>query len=459
MNQILRNFLDDIPDYKEFMTADEMDSSSRNLARKYHDTVELINIGKSTKGNTILCLKIGDESRYPNTGLMLGCPHPNEPIGAMMLEYFCEALAGNPRLVEELGYTWYVIKAWDYDGLKLNEGWLKGPFSITGYARNYYRPPFNKQVEWTFPLVYKSLVFNEPLPETQAVMSLIEKIKPKFMYSLHNSSFGGAYWYLSDDIPSSYEKLHKAVQRQDIPLEKGVPEMPYLVSLYDAIYRMTTTADEYEYLLENGIENPADEINMGTSSYDYAKKFFDTFTLITELPYFINSSISNSELTENRLSISTLERLEFEHNSKNKIARLMDEADKFIGRSNPFKLSLLDNINTAMLEAECNMVKKNPDFEKPAKVSEEFSNYMVSKFSVLLLYGMLVRMFEYELDRIDNQNDKTKVEILSRGFNEATQLFNELSDYLESNLQYHVASIKQLVTITLESALHVLSDL
>ena len=39
-------------------------------------------------------------------------PHPNEPIGAMMLEYFTRELAENKELREKLDYTWYIVKSW-----------------------------------------------------------------------------------------------------------------------------------------------------------------------------------------------------------------------------------------------------------------------------------------------------------------------------------------------------------
>jgi hypothetical protein len=53
-------------------------------------------------------LKIGSGSK---NALLLGCPHPNEPIGAMMLEYFTQALVDDDALRKELDFTWYVVKA------------------------------------------------------------------------------------------------------------------------------------------------------------------------------------------------------------------------------------------------------------------------------------------------------------------------------------------------------------
>jgi len=78
--------------------------------------------------------------------------HPNEPIGTLTLDYPSWRLATDDELRKLLGYKWIIVKVADPDGLKLNEGWLKGPYNIINYALHCYRPAGNKQVEWTFPI-------------------------------------------------------------------------------------------------------------------------------------------------------------------------------------------------------------------------------------------------------------------------------------------------------------------
>ena len=130
-----RQILDEIPDFKEFMTVDELDKSSRRLAEKY-ESVELMEIGKSDSGRPILCLKIGNGKK---NALLFAFPHPNEPIGSMTIEFFSNYLPRNPEILQELDYTWYFIKAIDIEGAILNEGWFKGEFTPLKYARNYYK--------------------------------------------------------------------------------------------------------------------------------------------------------------------------------------------------------------------------------------------------------------------------------------------------------------------------------
>ena len=85
--QKLQSILANVPDYKAFLTVDELNLSARQLANEYPDVVELMTIGHSRQGDSIEALKIG---RGAKTALMFAMPHPNEPIGSMMLEYLSQ---------------------------------------------------------------------------------------------------------------------------------------------------------------------------------------------------------------------------------------------------------------------------------------------------------------------------------------------------------------------------------
>jgi len=152
--------LADVPDYQAFLAVDELKASTYELAAQHPDVVTVLPVGKSRQGDPIEALKVGNG---PKTALLFAMPHPNEPIGSMTLEYLAGRLAADGELRESLGYTWYLIKCIDPDGMRLNEGWFKGPFSLENYARDYYRPPMNQQVDWTFPVDYKTVRFDQPL--------------------------------------------------------------------------------------------------------------------------------------------------------------------------------------------------------------------------------------------------------------------------------------------------------
>jgi hypothetical protein len=314
-----------------------MDSNSKKLAEKYPDIVEIFEMGKTRENNSIYCMKIGNGKK---NGLMFGCPHPNEPIGAMMLEYFTEELAKNKELREKLDYTWYIVKSWDVDGTKLNEKWFKGPFTLYNYSRNFFRPAGHQQVDWTFPVDYKNLHFHETIPETKAMMNLIDEIKPKFIYSLHNAGFGGVYWYLTDDTKDIYDDLKNAAKKQNIPLNLGEPEAPFVEAYEPAIYKNLGIQQNYDYLEKYGVENPEKVINAGTCSADYAIEVADSFTMLTELPYFYEERINDLSEADITRKEAVLKRIEFDEDSNKFIKETMNNIENYLDKKNPFKLAL-----------------------------------------------------------------------------------------------------------------------
>jgi hypothetical protein len=241
-------------------------------------------IGASTEGRPIELLTIGHGKR---TALFLGAPHPNEPIGVLTLEFLSRLLCERSDLREQLDCTFLIVKASDPDGLALNEGWFKGAFSPLKYALNYYRPPQDEQVEWGFPIHYKTLHFTTPPAETQAVMRLMEQHRPVFFSSLHNASFCGVYFYLSRRLPELFLQLHQLVADQELPLHHGEPEVPYIQPWDRAIYPLFGAQEGYDFLEKNLGEDPAPYFSTGTSSDDYLKKLVpQALSLVCELPYY-----------------------------------------------------------------------------------------------------------------------------------------------------------------------------
>lgn len=449
MIKILDDLIKNIPDYKEFLTVEEMDINSKKIAEDFPKVVTLFEMGRTRANHPLYCLKIGNGSR---NALMFGCPHPNEPIGTMMLEYFSKELARNKELRDELDYTWYIVKSWDADGTKLNENWFKGPYTLYNYSRNFFRPAGHKQVDWTFPIDYKNLHFHDTIPETKAMMKLIEDIKPKFTYSLHNAGFGGVYWYISKETRMIYDDMRNVAKKQGVPLNLGEPEAPYCVAFDPAIYQDLGICKEYDYLEKYGIENPGDVIKVGTCSADYIKEVCGGFTLLTELPYFYDKRINDLSESDISRKDAVLQNLEFSETADMFIKNTLNSTKKYIDESNPFRLALEAFTDSAGRIATKKMVTENPEFSKKATVAEKFDNLLVSKFYKMLSYGLLVRANESELQKMDelNEDNLEKKEALKEAFEKAEIILKELSKELEEKIDYEVVPIKKLVAIQLE---------
>lgn len=450
MNELLWNLLDTIPDYQEFLTLEELDESSRRLARDYPEAVELFEIGATCEGRPLLCLKIGQGSK---NALFFGCPHPNEPIGTMLLEHLSQALAESAELRRDLDYTFYIVKAWDADGLVRNEGWLKGPYTIDQYSRYFFRPAGRVQVDWTFPIDHKDLHFHDTLPETKALMDLIDQIQPAFNYALHNAGFGGVYWYVSEDVPEVYESLREAAERQEIPLHLGEPESASLQVLAPAVLLAEGIEVEYDFLEKLGAQDIPSIITCGTSSDSYSRKKYGTFTFLTELPYFYDARIADPTLIETTRSEAILEKLDWTEESNAKVAAVLSRTQSLMAETNPYLMAVEDFTKGLEIESARKMAKEDPDYQRPATVAEYFDSTTINKFYRLLAYGMLIRAHEYELEK---NPDAEAVKLLTAGMREAELLHRELSKELEQELNYQAIPIKKLVNIQLECGLKML---
>ena len=447
MKKVYWDLLNAIPDYKEFLTLEELNASSASLAAAHPDCVSEFELGKSTEGRPIMGLKIGEGSK---NALIFGCPHPNEPIGTMLLEHFTKSLAENEELRRELDYTWYIVKVWDTDGFVRNEGWLKGPYTLFNYSRNFYRPVSYKQVDWTFPIDHKNLHFHNTIPETQAMMELIDRIKPAFTYALHNAGFGGTYFYVTEDYPDLYESLYDATYRMGVPLHLGEPESPAIPVLAPAVHMAEGIDKEYDYLEKFGIEHPEEIIESGTCSDSYSKERYGTFTFLTELPYFYDPRIAEPGLSDKIRGDVILEYIDWMKENNAKINAILDRTRPYIDPQNLYLLVMRDNIREDGLEAEVKMAKEDPEYRVPATKAQEFDMLWVMKFYRLLALGMLIRTHEEELAKEQTAEAR---EALEWGKEQATALHKELADYLEENLDYSVIPIRTLANIQLEAGL------
>ena len=213
----MSGLLSNVPEYRRYMTIEELDASSERLAKEYPSTVRLFDLGNSAGGRRIKCLKIGNGK---HNVLIYGFPNPEEPVGGLLIDYFSRSLAENESLARQFDYTWYLIKCIDPDGARLNEGYLEGPLTLLHFAENYYRSPAHLTGEENFPYRYGDLDFSNPVPETRALMNVMNEISFDFISSLHNMKWGGITYQVSEACPQLYAPLQQLARIYNIPPRK-----------------------------------------------------------------------------------------------------------------------------------------------------------------------------------------------------------------------------------------------
>lgn len=457
VDAVFRHIIDKVPDYKYFMTVEELDQSTLSLAAQYPQQVEVFEAGTSTNGHPIYCQKIGNGSR---SAVLYGCPHPNEPVGAMMLDYLAKCLAEDHELREKLDYTWYIVKCSDPDGTKLNENWFKGPFTLEHYARSFYRPSAQRQVDWSFPIQYKNLDYRKPISETQALMCVIDRAKPDFLYPLHNSGFGGAYWYMSASIPALNEVLGTIPGKYGIPLSLGESEAPYSEVFGPAIYKTLSMRDEYDYLEKYTDLDPAQLIQCGTCGLDYAidQTEGSVFGFVTEVPYFYDPRIEDTTETKYLKSELLLQDCIEQKERYTQILERLKALEGSMSEENRFCEALSATALGALsgLEAKQKHVGSNVAYQTRATVSEEFEYRYVSKFYLLLSLGLQLRMLSFEKDHC---SDHLKLGLWETELAQAQHEFSDLCHVLEQGMDYSAIPIQKLVKIQLECGLVIANGL
>ena len=439
-----------IPDYQVFLTVDELLDRSARLVAQYPEIVEQTTIGHSRKGEPIYCLRIGQGQRR---ALWFGCPHPNEPIGTLTIDFWAETLAQDAALREQLDCTFFLVKCIDPDGTRLNEGWFKGPFDFYTYAKNFYRPAGKDQVEWTFPIDYKTLHFDSALPETQALIQLIDTAKPHFLYALHNAGFGGAYFYLNRPMPSLYPKLHQAIENLGIPLSQGEPEVPWAKTYAKAIYELTRSSDGYDYFAEYMDGDPAEMVLAGASSAEYAAKY-NSLALVSELPYFYHPSIDDTTTADILRSEALSQSLELQKEMYDFIAPRFQQVEHCPG--SPFHAAVHDYVSKApqRLQAQRAWIEAEKKHDRPATTAEVFDNLVVNRFYGMLQYGMLARLCQWCA-----KGDRSGSGQYQRLAEEVDGALRNIANQLETEHPYQVIPIKKLVSAQLASGLCTLAQL
>ncbi|UCB42437.1 MAG: hypothetical protein JSV77_08230 [Dehalococcoidales bacterium] len=438
--------IEDVPGYKAFFTVDELKTSSKKLARKYPDRVEVLNIGHSRRGDPIEALKIGSG---PKQAVLFAMPHPNEPIGSMTLEYLSSRLVEDDSLLQSLNHTWYLIKCIDPDGARLNEGWFKGPFTVENYTRHYYRPASFQQIEWTFPIDYKTLHFNSPLPETQTLMSLIRKVRPDFLYSIHNAGFGGAYFYISEATPSLYNSFHQLVDSQGLPLHLGEPEEPHIPKYAEAIFKITGAQEQYDYLEKHTSEDPANIFKAGTDSFAYTSRFCHPFGLVCEVPYFYHPAIEDNSVSDIPHREAILSSIESEREELNFLKEQYNNVKEVLTVISPFREAIEEYVRffEYHLSAEENWACTELRVAEKATVAEEFDNLRIRRFYQLFPLCLFIRLLESEMEA------GGKSSILSSTYDTISDAFTRQVQEFENEVDYQVIPIQKLVRIQLGSAL------
>lgn len=429
-----------VPRYESFFAVDEHRRRSRAVAAD-HDHVTYDELGESADGETLWAVTVGSGERC---ALLIGAPHPNEPIGSMTIDFLVGELARNDDLRASLDWEFVCVPVADPDGVRLNEGWFDGPFTLSNYALNFYRTPPDEQVEATFPIKHGVYSFDDPPPTTAALAKLIEANQPEFVYSLHNTAFGGCYYYLSEPLDELQHDLKSLPAAYDVPLHRGEPEYFGDETFDDAIYRLPTFADVYE---RAGVLDDVDpeEALFGGNAYDYASRFRDdVVALVVELPYFHDPRVQDgTELDRAREDV-----IRKGIQDRRALVAEMRDAAEVVADDLPETSMTREAVGAIdhfeeQLEAKLEWAESVAETDELATVAQRLDECFLRQYHLLTYIGMLLR----SIDRaaIDAEGE-THEKLLDAKAALKDAFHGRIGD-LQDQLDYEAIQIWKLVAI------------
>ncbi|CAG6396211.1 M14 family zinc carboxypeptidase [Actinacidiphila cocklensis] len=221
-----------------YPTTDEITAGARSLTSSYPGICRLGRVGRSRAGRPLLMLTVGEGSRNV---LVVAGPHANEAaVGGATALRLARGIAEQRAQGEGDGSSWHFLLCIDPDGAALNEPWLSGPYTLRDHYEHFFRPCTAEQPEWLPP---EGDGRCPALPETRALVGVLDELRPVLQCSLHSIDVGGSFVQLTSDVPGVPERIGKSAAELDIPLESGSSDAFQWPSPGPGVYVMPPCGD------------------------------------------------------------------------------------------------------------------------------------------------------------------------------------------------------------------------
>lgn len=295
----VQEVLRDVPHFDTFCSVEKLHGLVERLRADSRFEIEIA--GNSVNGAPIHHVRFGKGSVK---ALVVAFPHCHEPIGGLTVFSLMTLLhQGNPALLES-DVEWHIVPCIDPDGALLNEGWTQKPFVLRDYTRNVYVQALRDQVDFCFPITHKKLRVDQPSKEAKILQGLLDRIRPDFYFSLHNTRTGGAFYLLSRDIGQSYyRQIYELLEQQHFPIQKRPIWKEVCAQFSTGIVEMFSIKKFYDYL-EQATPSPEEDelVRYGAGSWEYLEEIKPSaMTFVAELGYARHPSDESEKQTGQNL--------------------------------------------------------------------------------------------------------------------------------------------------------------
>jgi hypothetical protein len=396
-----------LPHYDTFCSVAELHALAETLRDDPRFTVEVA--GTSENGAPIHHVRFGSGAIK---AMFVGFVHCSEPIGGLTVHGLMSLLqAGHPALVDA-DVEWHIVPCIDPDGAVLNEGWSQQPFTLESYLKGFHTQELADQADMSFPIQYKTLTFDAPIPEAVVLKGLIDRVMPDFYFSLHNALAGGAFYFLTHDIGRDrYQAFYDLLATSGLPLEANIYHSAMCKTFGDAVLEMPSMRAFYDFYERAGAA-PETLMSFGETSGGYLVDLKpEAQVLVVELPY-LKHPITQSQKDTGE----DLRRLKLRLDADNKyIATVvleewdatkddLDTASAFYRKVAQSTIQSRDQLHEGLSASpeKTRDLLYNPSYARTMTESERFTQH------VMRLY-MLSHVYEFvRLLRISRQTDRVR---------------------------------------------------
>ncbi|MGW7350062.1 M14 family zinc carboxypeptidase [Streptomyces sp. NPDC054784] len=251
-----------VPPFNDYPTVSELHFRARAFASRHPARSGVRRVGTSRAGEELLLLSVGTPDTAPDTRhgpgvrarpdghrdvLVVAGPHANERVGGATALRLAEHVVGERPLRGDgaRDVRWHFLLCLDPDGARMNEHGATGTDSATvagtsrntllGYHRPFFRPPGKEQPEWAPSLTGND---GELLPESRALLTVIDELRPFLQCSLHANDVGGSWVQLTRAVPGLPEPFAKSAADLGIPVEIGSIDTLYWPSPGPGVFVM-----------------------------------------------------------------------------------------------------------------------------------------------------------------------------------------------------------------------------
>ncbi|WP_328707853.1 M14 family zinc carboxypeptidase [Streptomyces mesophilus] len=193
-----------------YPAAEDVECAVRRLAEEHPGLLRLREVGRSGDGRPLLLLSAGEGAR---TVLTVAGAHANEPVGGACVLALARQFATDPRALAELDCTWHALLCLDPDGARRHQG-MEGP-SLLAYHRGFYRPNFTRQPEFLPGAGDERPV----MPESQALVAVLDELRPTVQFSLHGNEVGGSFLQLTAPLAGAAGAFRGVAADLGVPVE------------------------------------------------------------------------------------------------------------------------------------------------------------------------------------------------------------------------------------------------